>query len=200
MSQSLQEALRTFALLANLDAEQLIAFADEDTIGGYPGDWSVGSVWEVEGKFLYAVARALKATRILEIGCHHGCSTSHLLLAAALNDGTVTSLDINPNAGGGIPEMLRDRWEFIPTDAEYWAAATDREFDLVFEDGPHSTGFTESVLRCLRGTPAIIGHDSEHALVGEAVSNAWRHVFGGHGYTSVLIAPSDCGLAYRVNR
>lgn len=196
---TLHDALRTFALLADVDADTLIAYADEDTVGGYPGNWPTGSVWDPEGRFLYAVVRALGCKRVLEIGTNYGCSASHLLAAVKANGGTVTSIDVWGGAGTLIPDDLRDAWEFIPTDAEYWVAATDREFDLVFEDGPHSEEFTEAVLRCVQRTPVIIGHDSEHATAGPSVSKAWQRVFGEHGYTSVLIAPSDCGLAYRVN-
>ena len=60
---------RTLARMADnygLDAQQLIAYAAEDEIGGwtYLGYWPGGSIWAVEGKILYALIRAIQPEQV----------------------------------------------------------------------------------------------------------------------------------------
>ena len=200
MAQSLHGALQVFASLAGIEADRLIAYAEEDTFGGFDTGWHTGSLWEVEGKFLYAVVRALGIRKVLEIGTNVGCSTTHLLAAVKANGGKVTSIDKWAGAGQDIPEDLRDAWEFIPTEAIAWTEKTRRKFELVYEDGAHSTAFTEAILRnVLKMNPkVIVSHDAEHFLVGPAITAAWMNVFGEHGFTSTRMEPSDCGVAYRL--
>lgn len=45
------------------------------------------------GMFLYATAIAMRASRILEVGCSYGFSTLHLAAAAAENGGSLVTID-----------------------------------------------------------------------------------------------------------
>lgn len=186
-------------------AEQLQAYANEDAafgIGGYvPGGdkWIVGSMWEVEGQALYAIIRALKPQRILEIGTRRGCSTTHILTAMEVNGfGELVSLDIEPFLGD-IPEHLQHRWTFVQTDALAWMQRNDGMFDIVFEDGAHSYDFTRDALALSLKFSArmTISHDAAHHIVGKDIRAAWHDVFGAGMYTVALIEPADCGYAYR---
>src|SRR5947209_4711129 len=116
---TLDQALATLAAQLGLDPQALIAYAAEDHIGGFNMDvnrrrWAPGSIWEVEGKVLYALVRALKPAHVVEIGTWFGCGASHILEALAMNKkGKLTSIDTDPNAGSEILISLRKNWTFI---------------------------------------------------------------------------------------
>src|SRR5690242_13419514 len=120
---NLEEGLAIVAGYFSLDVNKLIEYAAEDAIGGYHENpalrkWGVGSLWEVEGKILYAFIRATNPSRVLEIGTSQGASATHMLTAMERNNqGGLTSLDINAGAGYGIPQSLRSRWRFMAVDA-----------------------------------------------------------------------------------
>ena len=202
---NLSEFFAHLAPQIGMAPEQLQVFADEDsTIGGYiPGEsrWIVGSMWEVEGKALYALVRALRPQRMLEVGTRRGCSTTHILTAMEANGtGELVSLDIEPFLGS-IPEHLQHRWTFVQTDALAWLKQqTPRHgFDVIFEDGAHSYAFTRDVLALCQKFSAkmTLSHDAAHHLVGADIRQAWDDVYGAQSYHVALIEPSDCGFAYR---
>jgi len=190
-----------------LNADVLMRFAEEDKIGGFNHDpntrrWPMGSMWEVEGKALYALIRAMKPRAVLEIGTWVGCSATHILEALAVNGkGRLVSIDTNGQSGDQIPLSLRKRWKLLEGRAEDvipTVALTD--IDLVFEDGPHGLENTAAILDAMRKHLApslIISHDGAHFLVGANIREAYRRTFG-QPPEAILIEPSDCGFAYWV--
>jgi hypothetical protein len=189
-----------------IEPDKLIAYAAEDTIGGYHKDaeqakWPMGSCYEVEGQALYALVRALRPLQVLEIGVYFACSTTHLLAALDKNKrGKLISYDVEGLRGDGPPEALRKRWEFIQEDANLDIPKRDWVADFAFEDGFHTREGTEKTLRTIEQyvkPKVLISHDAEHVSVGPAVRAAWGEVFGGR-FATILIPPSDCGFAWKV--
>lgn len=206
----LTEALHAIAEQLNLNADELIAYAAEDEIGGWPSErWPGGALWSVEGKTLYAITRAMQPAHILECGTREGCSATHLLTALMLNNsGHLISVDLcsitdisGAGFGGLVPPELQDRWTFrAPMSAETLLDADDTPFELVFEDTDHTFETTVSILTRLvnrAGVKVIISHDIFHPYATEAVRAAWTQVFGAEGadWRAYPIEPSDCGLA-----
>lgn len=208
----LDQALETIAVPLGLNASDMIMFANEDDCGGFHIDeskrkWTVGSIWEPEGKFLYAVIRALMPSRVLELGAYHGCSTTHILSALTANGkGKLVSVDLYPYAQENVKEPLTKRWTFECTDfisyLENVPSVPKAKFDVVFEDGPHDRETTEKMIRAVynfkAGRPKlIISHDAEHYLVGQTVREGFSAVL--QPMHTVLIDDTDCGFAWWVD-
>ena len=180
-----------------IDAEVLLSYAAEDDLGGQdsrPDHWGYLSLFEGEGKLLYALTRYLKPQRVLEIGTADGCSASHILAAMEKNEaGKLVSLDINKDAGQKIPPALRHRWEFVCTDAVKWVESHRHEFfDMAVEDGSHELSFTVAMLRYLTDiqVPFVFVHDPyQYKEVREAVRRFYPHA------TYLRINPSVAGAA-----
>lgn len=196
---TLKDALQQVATAGDLDAAELIRYADEDTVGGWHRDeserqWPTGSMWAVEGQFLYALVRALRPALVVEAGTMFGCSAAHILSALLKNRfGKLVSIDENAGSGKLIPRDLRDRWEFVAGNA---AALIPSSADIVVEDTDHYED-THAILMAAKRSKAklVIAHDAEHYLVGSSVRTSFREVFG--EYDTVQIEPGDCGFAYK---
>lgn len=197
----LQQGAEKIGQYLHLDPEELLRYAAMDTLGGYPEKWYVGSLFGVEGSFLYAIARMRRPEVIVEYGTHRGCSAAHLALACRDNEmGKLYSVDILGGTGGDIPEDLLPYVELVTADGIEWAKSSLPEgTSMVFEDGPHSIEFCRDVIRATIDSPnssqdlVVLWHDACHFLVGEAVSAGAQAAVGDH--LSVLIEPSDCGFA-----
>lgn len=206
---NLHEALATIAAQFDLDPAALIAYADEDTLGGFHADsqqsrWQVGSIWGVEGQVLYALTRALQPQHIAEFGVNVGCSSTHFLTALAVNEasGTLDSIDPWEGAGQDVPSDLRDGWNLHFTLGTEWLTAQpDAHFDILFEDMVHGAEATRDWWQVARRKVApggvILSHDATHPGIGMSVQQGIRDA----GVTPALysIEPSDCGLALWVN-
>lgn len=201
-----EDALTRIAKDLKVDPPDLIAYAAEDTVGGYnvvpwQSSWPMGSMYEVEGKILYAVIRAMKPEQVVEIGVWHGCSTTHILQALHQNKkGHLTSFDIEGIKGKGPDKALRDRWTFHHQDADYGMKELGFKADLVFEDGYHFRKGTETTLFIAErwlSPRVVMVHDSEHVTVGSGIKEALYAVYGNRWH-SVVVPPSDCGIAWRV--
>jgi predicted O-methyltransferase YrrM len=200
----LEQALTQIAADTGLDANLLLRFAQEDTVGGYGAEngapqWPGGSVWDVEGRALYAIVRALKPKTIVEVGSMVGCSTSHLALACKKNGrGDVYAVD--PAADfSRVDPTLRKHIRQIREDVFQWDPP--QKVDLLFEDGTHEPGFTAGVMeklrsRLRRGAIAVC-HDYFQKHHGSYVADEFNQVFGEAAH-AVLIRPSNCGLGYAV--
>lgn len=198
---TLEEAIKDVAEHIEVDADLLQSYVDEDTIGGYnpkEGLWPSGSIWEVEGKILYALTRAIKPELVIEVGSNYGCSTSHFLAALDSNgQGKMMALDVSF-------EKLRvqsERLTAVCGDGIVSAKKLVSERvvpDILFEDGPHSKEFTRDILSVflpvMKPGGLIVIHDVDHFIVGEEVSNGVREALG--DFFHFLIYPSDCGLGY----
>jgi hypothetical protein len=204
---TLREFFELICPQLGLDVDDCLAYADEDVIGGFNMDvnerrWPTGSLWEVEGKVLYALVRAMKPRNVLEIGTWVGCSATHILEALAVNGkGKLTSIDVNGGAGSQIPLSLRKKWSLLEGQAQDVISNNALpHVDLVYEDGPHDLAGTQAILEAVRDnlTPKlVISHDGMHFLVGNEIRTAYYNTFG-ENPQGAIIEPSDCGFAWRI--
>ncbi len=196
------DALRQIAADGKLDAAALIAYANENHVGGRDtGAWPGMSVFAAEGEMIYALVRALKPRQVVEIGVASGGTTTHILTALEANgSGTLYSVDLDPQAGVSVPAALRQRWTFVTGDA--LAAPLPEWADFVFEDGEHGFDFTKRMLLRLKtlNPQVILSHDAlTHLTYGEAfqVLPAFKEALGTD--RTVLTDGSIAGLAYWFN-
>lgn len=132
----LSDALTLLGSRLEIPAGDLIAYADEDTQGGADTGYGGMSIHRDEGRVLYALVRALKPARALEIGVCEGVSSLHLLSALAANgDGRLDSYDTDPDAGKLVTWELGERWTFH---AEDGLDADLSPAEFVFEDSAHT--------------------------------------------------------------
>lgn len=186
-----------FALLVDkYDLEvgigQLLVTSREDRHSGneygiYENNMSINVI---EGQFLYALLCFLKPTKILELGCGSGLSSSHMLEALQRNDlGELVSVDLDPNGGHMIPEVLRPRWKFIQGDVRTLKLPKS---DFLFEDADHSYEGTKKSLEdaIKRGVKAAAVHD---CYLHYGVRRAFDEVFGERG-TKFLLDGTATGI------
>lgn len=214
---NLNETLNLLALQLTLNPDELIRYAAEDVMGGYHIDeskrsWKMGSIWEVEGKTLYALIRILKPEAVVELGSWEGCSATHIATALSINGrGHVTAVDIDAGAGGAFPPNLAALRTTVTGDAIAWLAGQeDESIDFLFEDTSHSADMCAAIASLCKTklTPGgvLVMHDAGHdfAFVGggqkinspvglEVRSGIERAL--GNAFRVYLADPSDCGLA-----
>lgn len=186
-------------------------YARQDPHGGYHSAYDdgfpSGSLWRVEGQFLYALTRALIPQACLELGTWHGASATHIL--QALKDNKVGGLTCIDNRaygdiviGGMIPEYLKSFAFIESTRLETFiphALKEDWKYDFIFEDAMH----TVEQVACVWGAVAqllnpggmIISHDAMHVTAGPVVREGIERAGYGDKAVNVLIDPADCGFA-----
>lgn len=202
---NLTETLKLLALQLQLNPNELTQYAAEDTLGGYSSNesdrkWPIGSLWEQEGKVLYALIRTLKPQHVAEIGSLRGCSTAHIATALSVNgSGRVTSIDIAGGALDMYPKHLDKHLTAVTGDGLEWLAGQeDESIDLLFEDSSHGEDMCASVAALCKTklTPGgiLIVHDAAHFLVGKDVQAGLTRALG-NAYRVYLSDPSDCGFA-----
>lgn len=202
LTQTLIQIARDF----DLREDDLLRYAAEDTETGWDlgkGAWPIGSLWQVEGQILYALIRALKPKRLLELGTWHGCSATHMLLAMARNDNASTLLCIDNDKhqtgviGAQIPARLRSNLTIHNSHISQWLQEQVETYDFVFSDGSHDSEHVaiiwQSRQKFLNPGGVIIEHDALHFGVGEQVMRG-IHAADATPFT-YLTEPSDCGLA-----
>lgn len=216
---NLNDVLTLIAAQIKADPQALIAFAAEDTLGGYDINedrrkFPMGSLWEPEGKILYALVRWLKPEVIAEIGGWAGASASHLALAVQANGvGHVTSVDSGIGGqehGHLLTPELRKSVTLVNREGVDWLLnQPPASIGFLFEDADHSTALvrslTEAALPRMEPGGIIANHDAAHdfAYIGGGVkinSEVGRAVRDGLALANVyfkpyLADPSDCGLA-----
>lgn len=187
--------------------DDLIGYAAEDAIGGYHSNgalakWPMGSLWEVEGKTLYALTRALKPGRALEIGTHRGASATHISAALLANGGGVLDgCDLGDYGGDLMPEVFKREIFTLHHEngIEFLDMTSDETFGLIFEDASHDAATTEAIARLAQTklTPGgvLVVHDAAHFLVGKDIRAGLDAANLPGGYGVYLCEPSDCGLA-----
>lgn len=195
---SLSDAFGILEPKLNVSVTQLMDYAAEDHVGGYPEHWPVGSMFANEGKILYATIRALRPRRVVEFGVRYGCSSKHILSALVMNGfGTLRSYDVAPIV---IKERFTEdelyRWILKIGDASV-AELPKLRADIVFEDTDHSAELTETLIR--RGmtlNPLIIlAHDGLHPTVGKDVRDGFNKAIG-QECDAFRTEDSDCGFIY----
>lgn len=214
---NLNETLNLLALQLTLNPDELIHYAAEDVMGGYHIDeskrsWKMGSIWEVEGKTLYALIRILKPEVVVELGSWEGCSTTHIATALSINGrGHVTAVDIDAGAGGSFPPNLTALRTTVTGDAIAWLATQpDESIDFLFEDTSHSADMCAAIASLCKTKLApggvLVMHDAGHdfafvgggqrinSAVGLEVRTGIERALG-NAFRVYLAEPSDCGLA-----
>lgn len=217
---NLESVLLLMGAQLALDGNELIRYANEDVLGGYSNipslsKWEGGSMWESEGRMIYALVRALKPAVIVELGGYIGCSASHMAAAVMMNGvGKVYSLD-NGRAGAthgrAIPENLRHLVQLISADGLEWLEAQDdNSIDFLLEDMMHDTPavkvIAELAMQKLKPGGLLVNHDAMHdfawadqnrnklgSSVGAEVREGLRqaHV----EFRGYITDESDCGLS-----
>lgn len=193
----LSDVLSLVADYLNIDNADLAAYAEQDGYGGRDTGWELMSMTRDEGRLMYALARALQPSEVIEVGSAQGCSTTHFLQAIVDNgSGIVTSIDPDSTTGRGIPEPLREHWrhycgdgkEIMPGYSRHVASNT-----IVLEDSTHQYEHTLAMLQAIKefNPRLIICHD---ILEYPAVDQAWREVFGDNGLI-VRVNDTVTGLA-----
>lgn len=178
----------------------------EDDLGGYHSDqevakWPTGCIWGAEGEFLYKLVRDKKPEKILAIGNFYGCSTAHMALACKHNGvGHIWAIDILPEAGSLIPEELKPFITQITENAltesirdEVYKKAETSEFDLLFEDGAHTTGFNTAIFS-MYPAKIIACHDYRHATASKTVKPESDAVMGREADLEFMEPPVDTGI------
>lgn len=200
---------RTFDISNPFTLEE---FAALDPHGGYHAAYDdgfpSGSLWRVEGQFLYALIRALKPRNVLELGTWHGASATHI--AQALQDNSYGDLDCVDNRaygdvviGGMIPDHLMNNHvalhrqsleRYIDLCVRY-----NSHYDLIFEDAMHDAPQVEFVWKnadtLLNPGGMIISHDAMHSIAGPAIRAGIARAGYADKTVNVLIEPADCGFA-----
>lgn len=185
-----------------IELDTLMPFAESDDLGGYHPDehqrkWGSGAVWEVEGKTLYALVRALKPQNILEIGSGTGCSTNHMAKALQQNGGGhIVTID-RANTPY-VAHELRDLIDVRNDDAiNYLALQPDNSIDFLLEDADHSIQLCQVIGELaktkLKPGGVLIAHDAAHPGVGADVKRGYD--LAGLDFRVYLTDPSDCGWA-----
>lgn len=198
---NLTAALTQAAAQLKLDPAELIDYPAQDTHGGYPEAFPTGSMWQVEGQFLYSLIRALKPLRVMEIGTSHGCSATHILQALHDNDyGSLICVDSGlqiATVGDMIPDYLRYRVQIYLTSIEQLLERFIPDEDFILEDAMHSPEQVEfiwsNIPTLLKPGGVIVSHDAAHHLVGADVMTGIQRA----GYQAAVYAidPADCGFA-----
>lgn len=201
---TLAQALREIAGQLGLPFNALMDYAMEDTrpSGSMP--------YVVECQLLYALVRALKPARVLEMGTHKGGSATHIAQAMIHNSremgmlsvqpvwGDLTCVDINPLAGSEIPDDLRHLVEIIIADIdEYIRRPHVGPFDFIFEDGAHSEYQVHTIYerldKLLAPGGVIVSHDAAVDGVKDFIAAGIRKGIG-QDVPTYVIDPSPLGM------
>lgn len=195
-------AIHEVAMYLNLNPEKLMDYANEDTLAGYyEGGDKYAIPFTNDGKFLYALIRALKPSKVLEIGTAYGGSARHILEAMNKNKhGSLVTVDINPDARlDGIPEYLRKQSTLIHANSDTWIADVLGKFtcDFIHEDGAHSIHNVQYIYnhlpQLMPGGGVIASHD-----IATGVGNDIRLGMSKAGYENVpeyRFEGSPCGFS-----
>jgi predicted O-methyltransferase YrrM len=187
-----------------IEADTLLPFAQADNIGGYHPDpaqrqWGSGAIWDVEGRIIYALIRALKPVNVVEIGSGTGCSTTHIASALSHNYplavGSISTID-----RGNTPQIPDDVIAFVTIfsgDAIEWLQQQpDNSIDFMLEDADHSEAMCYRVGELAKTKLApggvLLAHDAAHFGVGADVRAGFTRA--GLQYRVYLTEPSDCGF------
>ena len=93
-----------------------------------------------EGAFLYVLARAINAKRIVEFGASFGVSSIYLAAAAKDNGGTLITTEVHPEKCAALREIfdraqLSDAVTLLEGDARETLKGVTEPVDLLFLDG-----------------------------------------------------------------
>ncbi|MEV1293882.1 class I SAM-dependent methyltransferase [Pseudonocardia sp. NPDC049635] len=123
---------------------------------------------DVEAELTYLLLRHHRPAHVVEIGTHHGWSTTWMLSALRDNGhGHLHSFDLVDHVRRSVPpELARDRWTFHRGDVRDTADEIPADTGYLFVDADHGRRFARWYLanlfpRITRGTPTSV-HDVFH--------------------------------------
>ena len=208
---SLKSALTQIGHAFNINPIELDMASHEDPHGGYHSAYDdgfpTGSLWRVEGQFLYALIRALKPEWLVEFGTWHGASATHITQAIDDNDyGMLGCVDNRAYGDIVIGDMIPANLRPLATihsisleDAIAFAVEEGRTYDFIFEDAMHDAPQVEFVWEhadaLLNPGGMIISHDAMHPIAGPVVREGIARAGYADKTVNVLIEPADCGFA-----
>ena len=116
---------------------------------------------------MFSIALQIRAKNILELGTCSGRTAEPFLLAAQVNEGKFTTIDIGAiREGWTCPEHLKSYFEFVQIDAiEYLeqCVSENKKFDLVYVDDfhsyPHVKRELELIDRLVTPSSIVLLHD-----------------------------------------
>jgi predicted O-methyltransferase YrrM len=135
-----------------------------------PGSGRIQALHPDSGRFLYVLALAKEAKRIVEVGTSHGYSTLWLAAAAKANGGRVVTCDINPDraaaarrnfAAAGLADVI----QLMEGDARDTLRSHDQWVDLLFIDSKKSyyeTFFDAVYQRLIKGGIVVADNALSH--------------------------------------
>jgi predicted O-methyltransferase YrrM len=197
---NLNAALRVVADYLELDGNALVAYAAEDTLPGYETTPEYGLPYSADGRFLYALVRALKPLNILESGVCEGGSINHMMAALRRNNrgGTITGVDILPNAGRRIPDEYRPFIRLVTEDIKHYVEHPTGVFDFIHEDASHEIHTVRAVYEALpvllHFGGVIVSHDTATG-VREAILTGIRNAGFSEPPLLVQYDESPCGYS-----
>lgn len=169
-----------------------------DLISGYHDkpelrSWPYESIWQDEGKFLYALVRFLKPQVAWEIGSGHGCSAAHISAAMAYNGfGMLYTMD--DNADRFLSERVNmNHVTLIRQDAIQAMPGLPKP-QFVFEDGRHTYDFTLRIMQSIPPDTFVTVHDVLGIHTYEAVQKAIYDA--GHFSNNIMIGDSRNGIGF----
>ncbi len=176
----------------DLDGEELIRFASEDFIGGYPKNWPAGTIWEPEAKLFYSLTRILKPDIIVEVGSFVGCSSSHWASALSVNNkGILHCFDITfNNFKINSPRIRLHEGDALKT-------CKDLIYNGIYPDILYAN-FTRDIIASflpkMKSGSIICVHDITYPEAAEVMKKGFREAVGDFFIFST--PETDCGAGY----
>jgi len=121
---------------------------------------------------LFSIVLQIKAKNILELGVCNGNTTEPLLLGAFMNNGKLTSIDIEPTHWTP-PQDFALTWQFIQIDAIQFlnnCIVENKKFDVIFIDDFHKYEHVKKELELIDSLTNVNSIIFLHDLMGE-----WNH-------------------------
>lgn len=116
------------------------------------------------GLLFLSMVISTNSHRILELGTREGCSTLPFLYAAYLLNGSVTSVDIDPNISFKCPDEFKPHWNFIVSDSIKFLENDESIYDLIYIDDwhscPHVTKEIQLIENNITNSTIILLHDT----------------------------------------
>ena len=97
---------------------------------------------------LFSIALATKGKTFVELGVRNGKTTLPLLMAAHLNSGKLTSVDINETEFE-CPKQYYSNWEFIKSNSIDFLTQHTEKIDFIYIDDWHSYSHVKKELELI---------------------------------------------------
>lgn len=197
-------ALREAGPALGFPADITSYMTEGDRVGGFLKGFPGGSIWEIEGLFLYSLTRTIEPRIVIETGTWAGCSTRHLDLALERNGrGKMYSIDIDPRMSASA--VGGSRVHPVVSDSVAWLRANSGlvgQCDLFFHDSDHSPEHVAAEIDAMwdyapRGA-VFVCHDvvslAHNPIDGPGTWDAFSRAVKAPSFRLDFHPLSDCGL------